>query len=57
MEADVSDGDGHPDEEIGDCDEILEPGEDGRGAGGGGHVGEEADGSCDGDAVVWDATE
>lgn len=54
VEFDVGDGDGHPGEEIGDGDEVLEPLEDDVGARGAGHVREEGYRSRDGDAVVRD---
>lgn len=52
VELDVGDQDGHPGREVGKGDEVLEPDEDGRGAGGAGEEGEERDGGGNHDAVV-----
>ena len=57
MEADVSDGDGDPGKELSDGNEVLEPSKDARRASGGRHVGEERDGGCEENAVVWDASD
>ena len=56
MEADVGDQDRDPAEDLGDGDEVLEPSEDAGGTGGCGHVGEEGDGGCEEDAVIWYAS-
>ena len=51
VEADVGDADGHPSKLACNRGEILEPGEDGGGAGGTCHVGKQADGGSDADAI------
>ena len=52
VEADIGYGDGHPGEEDAGGGEVLEPLEDGLGAGAAGHVCEEGEGGRDADAVV-----
>lgn len=52
-EAEVCNQDGDPGEKAGDGGEGLEPVEDGGSARGDGHVGQEADASCDQDTPNW----
>lgn len=52
VESDVGDGDAHPGNQSGDCDDILEPLEDDLCAGCARHVGKKGDGCSDGDAKV-----
>ncbi|KAM5489732.1 hypothetical protein MaudMau93_003098 [Microsporum audouinii] len=54
MEADVRNQNADPVEEGGNGGEVLEPDEDLRRAGGGGHEGEERDGGSHTDGIDWD---
>lgn len=56
VEANVRNADGNPGEEGGNGGQVLEPGEDGVGAGRAGHVGEETDRGGDGNAPVGDTS-
>ena len=57
VELDVGDRNTAPGEEVGNCDEILEPGEGfGRSAGSAAEVGEEGDGGSDEHTPIGDTT-